>query len=318
MKLYFLLTCVCFNLLGIAQENNSEYDFNKIQLTVAIPPEVRTSFDEESVSFLETKLINMVLGSGFGSSSNNPHFIIWPRITVINKEITPTAPVMIIQELEINLLVGDYLNGTMVHRKTFTIKGVGNNETKSMIDALKKIKPEGKDFKSFTEESRKKIIQYYENSCNDYIAKANGLIHQKKYDEAIAVCMEVPLEVSACYSKIEEKAFEAYKLYSNQNCMDYMLKAKAAKATNNFGDAVYYLGLIDPTSVCAKDAEQLIKDIEIKLTEKEKREWEFMLQQYKDDIVLKKLRIRNSKEIALKTYRILVPGQLINLFSIFR
>lgn len=318
MKTYLLLVFLGLNVFAEAQGSDSEYDFNKIQLTVAIPSEVKTKFDEESVSFLESKLINMVLSSGFGSSNSNPHFVLWPRITVINKEITSTAPVIIIQELEITILVGDYLNGTLVNRKTFTIKGIGNNDTKSMIDAIKKIKPEGKDFKTFTEESRKKIIEYYENSCDDYIAKANGLIRQKKYDEAIAVCMEVPLEVSACYSKIEEKAFEAYKLYSNQNCREYLLKAKAAKATDNPADAVYYLGLIDPTSACSSDAEQLIKEIEIKLTDKEKKEWEFMLRQYKDNIALKKMRINNSKEIALKTYRILIPGQLINLFSLFR
>ncbi len=306
-------------LIGTANaQTGSSYNFEKVQITVVVPDEEKSGLPPEAMDMLETRLNSMVVGSGLGNSGVNPRFVLAPKITVLTEVVTSSAPAMILQELEITLFMGDAVRGTLVHRKSFIVKGVGTNKIKCAIDAFKKFNPEKEEYKLFVTECRQKIIQYYETSCSDMVAEADALIKQGKYEEAIRVCMAVPSEITGCYEKMESKAIEAYKLYSNLNCKQNLIKAKAAKATSNFADAVQYIGLIDPTSNCAKEAELMIKEMEKKFTEKEKRDWEFALKQYNDNVMLKKLRIQKSQQMALPSFGGMGQGLLGGLMKFFK
>lgn len=60
---------------------------------------------------------------------------------------------------------------------------------------------------------------------------------------------------------------------------------------------------INPETSCYNEAQGIIKDIDSKITEAEKRDWEFKQRQYKDNIELEKNRINAVKDIAVAYYK---------------
>ncbi|MCB9240642.1 MAG: hypothetical protein H6608_05905 [Flavobacteriales bacterium] len=310
-----MVVLIYSSLVSLAQ--SEEYDFEKIQLAIGIPQNVRSAYPQEALNLLQTKLNRCVTTSGYGSSNLHPRFVIWPKLSVLSKEVNPGLVTMIIAEYDLTLLIGDNTSKSLISSITMTLKGVGETETKCLIDALKKFNPTSKKMLEFSKEGRTKIIQFYEQQCSQYLEQASTLISQKKYEDAIALCMEVPAEITTCYPSIQKKISEAYELYCEFNCKDNLQKAKAAFAINEYELAVEYLSYIDPTSSCSIESNNLINRIEKELNEEQKKQWEFVLKQHDDAVMLEKLRIQNCKYLSRNVYRLSLFDSFETLFSLF-
>lgn len=276
-------------------------DFGRIILNTYLPD--NNTIPTEAKKALETKLNQITTNNGMGGSAVNPRFIITAVLNVGTKDIISGPPQMIAQNIDVTLFVGDAITNTVFSNTVLSIKGVGTNENKSLIDAIKNINPKNKDITAFLEEGKNKIISYYATQC-DFISKdAETLAKQNKYDEAIYKLALVPVVCKECYFKTAEIIEKLFQQKIDADCKSKLANAKLVwSGQQNQDKAEQVLDIIsgiNPNANCFKDASNFTKQISSKLRADEKAKVELALKKYNDKIALEKQQINAYKEIAV-------------------
>jgi tetratricopeptide (TPR) repeat protein len=186
---------------------------------------------------------------------------------------------------------------------TKSLKGSGKTKEIALTNAISQIPVTDKAFVTFVSEGKQKIIAYYEENCDNIVKKADTYIKMQQYEQALGLLMSVPEEVPACYDKILSKSVETFVDYQNQHCAELLQQAKAKMAAQYYEEALEILAKIDPSSNCYAEQQTLTKNIENKVSAEVKKQWDFQMKQYKDEVNLEKQRINAMKEIAVSYYQ---------------
>lgn len=211
---------------------------------------------------LINKLNQIASKNGMGGSAYNPRFIITPNISVLTKDITPTAPPMTALTLEVTFYIGDGIEGTLFTSESIEVKGVGRSETKAYVSAIKQIKPTHPTFKNLVNKGKTKIIEYYNVKCDFIIKEALTKANRKEFEEAISSLLAVPEVCKECYDKCQDHAVTVYKKKMENECMEKIQQATIAKANNNWDEAASLLTGILPDVSCFNDAQTILKEVE--------------------------------------------------------
>ncbi|MBF2709552.1 hypothetical protein [Flavobacterium soyangense] len=298
-NIYFIIIASFFFLGSKAQETN---EIGKISLSVVMPKNME-NLDDSQLSKLDTKISQIVTISGLSDSGYNNNFVIYPKFAVNETNVVEGGMQNItIVSVELSLFVKQVDNNILFSTISKTIKGSGSNKELAITNAITKIAANDIDFKTFIEKSKTKIIQYYETRCSDIIKKSDGFVKTQQFEEALGLLMSVPDAVS-CYGQVQVKAIEAYKGFQKKNCTKQMQLAKNAIATNNYEGTLNILSEIDPASPCFKESQNIAKNIEVKVTAEEKKQWDFQMKQYDDAVSLDRQRVDAIKEIAVSYYK---------------
>ena len=282
-------------------------DFGRITLNTYLPDNIAIPL--EAKNLLITKLNQITSNNGMGGSQANPRFIITANVNVGTKDIIAGPPQMIAQNIDITFFVGDALTNTIFSNVTLSLKGVGTNETKSFIAALKTINPKNKEVLTFLEEGKTKIINYYSTNCDFIIKDAQALVKQEKYDEAIFQLSLVPDVCKDCYFKCIDTLTQIYQQKIDADCKVKFNEAKvtwtAAQTPNGAEKAGDILSTINPMANCQTDVTVFMKTIDAKLKADEKARWQFKMKQYTDKIAMQKEQVRIAEEKGKRddTYR---------------
>ena len=282
-------------------------DFGRIVLNTYLPDNI--AIPTEAKNLLLTKLNQITSNNGMGGSQANPRFIITANVNVGTKDIIAGPPQMIAQNLDVTLFIGDAVTNTIFSNTTLNLKGVGTNENKAFIDALKTINPKNKEVLAFLEEGKAKIINYYSTNCDFIIKDAQTLVKQEKYDEAIYQLSLVPDVCKDCYFKCLDTLTQIYQQKIDADCKVKFNEAKvtwtAAQTPNGAEKAGDILSTINPMANCQTDVTAFIKTIDAKLKADEKARWQFKMKQYADKIAMQKEQVRIAEEKGKRddTYR---------------
>ena len=282
-------------------------DFGRIVLNTYLPDNI--AIPTGAKNLLLTKLNQITSNNGMGGSQANPRFIITANVNVGTKDIIAGPPQMIAQNLDVTLFIGDAYTNTIFSNTTLNLKGVGTNENKVFIDALKTINPKNKEVLAFLEEGKTKIINYYSTNCDFIIKDAQTLVKQEKYDEAIYQLSLVPDVCKDCYFKCLDTLTQIYQQKIDADCKVKFNEAKvtwtAAQTPNGAEKAGDILSTINPMANCQTDVTAFIKTIEAKLKADEKARWQFKMKQYADKIAMQKEQVRIAEEKGKRddTYR---------------
>jgi len=287
--------------IGFVQAQNPEKndDKSKLALAVWIPDQIE-GMPIVAKKNLENKLTQMLIDNGFTNDAYNSRFILTANIAVMTKDITPTTPAMHAYTLNITFYIGDGVEGKSFSSFSTTIKGVGDNDTKAYMSALKNIKTTDPAYQSFIDKGKGKIIDYYNTQCDQIIKDARVLASTRQYDEAIWKITGVPSVCSNCWDKCMATLTPIY-----QQKIDYECQMKVAEATNiwNAGqswDAAEQAGAIlktiDPKATCFNDAKSLSDRIATKIHDVDKREWNLV---YEKEVGVKKDLIDVYREIGV-------------------
>jgi len=278
-QLLLVATIVLSSSMSLAQSSASK-DENRIMLTSWVPPTIE-GMPRIARKNLQNKLKQVVTKNGLGGSPFNTRFIISANVSVMSKDILPGPPPMHAYNLDITLYIGDGIEGTVFASETISVKGVGTNENKAYISALKRISPKNVDVQAFVKTGKEKIIQYYKDNCDLIIKKANTLADQNQYEQAIYTLSAIPSACEECYVK----AMNAIKpIYTNK--IDRDCKVKLQKATGIWNaaqdmeaaeDAGALLATIDPDASCAGQARVLSNKIAAKVKQIDAREWKYVV-----------------------------------------
>jgi len=282
-------------------------DFGRIVLNTYLPDSIK--IPSEAKNLLITKLNQITSNNGMGGSQSNPRFIISANVNVGTKDIIAGPPQLIAQNLDVTLFIGDPATNTIFSNTTISLKGVGTNENKAFIDALKTINPKNKEVLVLLEEGKIKIINYYSTNCDYFIKNAQTLVKQEKYDEAIYQLSLVPEVCKDCYFKCLDTLTKIYQQKIDADCKVKFNEAKvtwtAAQTPNRAENAGDILITINPMANCQTDVTVFIKAIDSKLKADEKARWQFKMKQYADKIAMQKEQVRIAEEKGKRddTYR---------------
>ncbi len=272
---YLIIGLFLFALNASAQQMS---DTERLALTVWVPDN-DGAIPPAAAKVLENKLMQIATQNGITGSTNLMRFILTANIDVLSKDITPTAPVMQAFTMSVNMYIADGIDGKAFSNYSTTVKGVGENEAKAYLSALKNMKTNNPAYQSFIEEGKSKIISYFNAQCDFIIKNAKTLADMNQFDEAIWNLTTIPDVCPDCWNK----AMNVAKVIFKQK-IDFECKEKINAATNcwNAGqswDAANQAGAIlssiDPNSSCVDEIKPLAAKIEKRIREVDKREWKF-------------------------------------------
>ncbi|PLX20112.1 MAG: hypothetical protein C0599_09730 [Salinivirgaceae bacterium] len=258
MKRIILLFLIGMLVAPFANAQNSEGkadDLARISLTPIVPDELQT-VPKYAKKMLQNKLKQVVTRNGLGGGAN-PRFIITADADIVTKDITPTAPPMTAVTLGINFYVADVVEQKIFSSAYIELKGVGTNENKAYIGAIKKIAPRNPQLRAFIEQGKTKIIEYYNSQCDNIITDAQAKADMKDFGRAIFTLTSIPDVCKECYDKAMALVPDVYQLYMDDQCQKDLGKAKAAYGSKNIEETMMWLSKIQPDSKCYEDAQTL-------------------------------------------------------------
>lgn len=283
MKSIFLIIFVFIGWYTYAQNTAGKSDdMARITLAAFVPQQI-DNMPVAARSMLANKLSQIVTQNGLGGKASNERFIITANINVLTKDLTPTAPPMQAFTLDITLYIGDGIEGTKFASVSATVKGVGENETKAYISALKNLKTNDPNYQSFIETGKTKIVEYYNSKCDFIIKEAQTLASQNKFEEAIYKLTGVPEVCKGCYDKCMDAVAPIYKRQIDRECMMKLTEASNIWVANQTVDAANEAGAIlstiEPASACFGEVKTLSMKISARVKELDAREWKYTLKE---------------------------------------
>jgi hypothetical protein len=277
-------------------------DLGRIALVSFVPEQIE-QMPDAARSMLTNKLSQIATQSGMGGSSLNQRFIITANIIVLTKDLTPTAPPMTAMTLEVALYIGDGIDGTIFASQSVTLKGVGENETKAYMAALRNLKTNDPQYQTFLEKGKTKIIEYYNSKCDFIIKEAQALASQSQFDAAIYKLTGVPEVCKDCFNKCMDAIAPIYQKRIDKDCLVRLAAANniwsANQDANSANSAGEVLAYIDPQAACYKEAKALTEKMAKRVKELDQREWNFKLKQQQDDVDITKATINAVRDIGV-------------------
>ncbi len=278
----------------IAQEKKAS---DGISLAAYVPQQVE-GVPASAKKMLLNRLTQIITKNGISNNIYNSRFVLAPNIAVISKDITPTAPPKTALNLNVTLYIGDGVSGTLFASQSIELKGVGTNENKAYISAIKRLSPKNPEIIEFVEKGKEKIIEYYNTNCSLIIKKASALEAQNQYEEALAVLANVP-EASTCFNKVKSKITSLYKKSIDRDCKQRLAEASAIWAANQdinaANEAGEILSGVEPQGACYSQVKALYAKISARVKDLSDRGWKYQLKV----LDLKKTAIKAARDVGV-------------------
>ena len=150
------------------------------------------NISNEAATLLYNRLNQAVSLNGLASTDNSNKFLLVPSVVVTSIEPTATAPVNYVAEIEVTLFLVDNSKKLLMAQETLVKKGVGENETKAVLEAIKSIKGRDSKLKKFITIGKNRIIEYYNTECETVIKTINAYIECGMIDKAIDELNAIP------------------------------------------------------------------------------------------------------------------------------
>lgn len=294
-KVTLLLICFGITLMSYSQQASTKGSSISLKVIVEDTPEVVPTTAKVQVI---NKLNTLITKNGIASGDLLNRFFITVISSPLTKDITPTSPAQIAQTLEMTFYIADYFDKKVFSTTSVTVKGVGTNETKSYMDAVKNINVNSPVLLKFIDEGKSKIIDYYNSQAETIMSQAKALSLKKQYEEALYLLTSIPSECDK-YNQSLALSIEIYQQYVNYLCDVNLAKAKTTwmSQQNSEGAAATaeYLGQIYPDAACYGEAQKLYTEIKGKVLD----DWKFEMKKWQDGVDLESQRINAFKEVGV-------------------
>lgn len=281
-------------------------------LTIGIymKPGGYNEIEPDQTTKLETRIINVISmsGSTFNisasrvepdttSADNTPNMmetmargvVCYPKFEIYSERKADTGLEKItVVEASLTLAV-QYIHEDIIFSSlSMTLQGSGNNKRQAINSIIRNIRPQDPKWQSFVQETRRKIVNYYDNQCDAIIAKAKQLDRLDSPWNAVQILWPIPQDVD-CYSRVKDLTVEIYLRAINQVCRQELLRAKTELAADQYERSLYHLRRIDPKSNCYEEVLKMIDTIAAEVDR-------VSTQERANNLALEKLRLQVEKE----------------------
>lgn len=258
---------------------------------------------EEAARQLETKLQNVLISNGFVNNGYIERYVLTAKVDIIQKDITPTTPARISEQMDVTLMVGDVIENKLFSSVTLSAAGIGTNENKAFINAFRNIKGDNPKIQEMLNDAKNKIQEYYTKHCSEIIQKSKRLTSTQAFDEALFLLSAVPNICEDCFVQCQQQAVVAYQQKIDSEATILLEKAKAIWSANKneqgANSVAEIIGQINPMFSSYDQVVSLRKSVESKLLADAKREWNFKMKQYEDNQAFKRSLVDAAKAIGI-------------------
>lgn len=160
-----------------------------------------SNISNDAALTLYNRLNQSVSLNGIASTDDSNKFLLIPSVVVASIEATATAPINYVAELEITIYIVDNSRKLLFAQETLIKKGIGENETKAVMEAVKSLKARDPKLKKIITVAKNKIVEYYNTECDNVIKTINAYIDMEMYDKALDELNAIPQidELTGCY-----------------------------------------------------------------------------------------------------------------------
>jgi hypothetical protein len=292
-KIYTSIIIGVLSIIGVSAQNV----VSNLPLTIYVE-DLPQPFPLNAKVQIINKLNQMISANGYASTDIANDFILTVVATPTDKAIVPGAPPQIMQSLDFTFYIVDANRQIIFSTHTTSSKGVGPSETKSYMDAIKRVSIKSSEVSTFLNQGRNKIVAWYDNEAERIFAKAESLAAMHSYAEAFYNLCGFPTECKK-YDECLKLGNKIYQDYVDHNAQISLNKAKMewAAEQNSIGAerAGLYLADILPEASCYQEAMALYKEIKAKVLD----DWKFEMKKYQDSVDLEKQRIESWKEVGV-------------------
>lgn len=256
-----------------------------IYIQVAQPE--RENIPAEAAKQLEYKLTQLITANGIAEVDPANRFVLTSKASIITKDVVPGPPAKVSMNIDFTFMVGDVVDNKVFESFTISTVGIGVNENKAFIAAIKNVKPKNPELVSFLNAAKQEIVDYYTTRCGQIKQEAEREAAARNFDKAIYMLMQVP-DVCDCAGDCQELAIKYNRTKVNTNAASLLNKAKAAWAESpdetGAANAAEILARIPGGTASQSGVDALIAEINKKLRADQKRAWDFKMQQYHDQV----------------------------------
>lgn len=253
----------------------------------------------ESAKMLYQSLSRIATQNGLTTEAANTPFILTAHCDVLDKSNLPGPPVQTVYNLGITLYIADTYTQKKFASAYLSLKGVGNGETKSYINAFKRLNGNTNEIHSLIEEGKAKMMRYYDTQYPTIINDAKRLAAQQQYEEALMMVMAIPT-CSKGGEQATKYSLQLYGQYLDRINLFLLNRARAlwsaGQTQESASEACSLLAQIDPDAACYDDASKMME--EIKKQVRSDIDFE-MRQKYNDAIELEHARIEAIRAIGV-------------------
>ena len=308
-KLLPLLLLGIFSVSALAQPD-------RISINVFVPED---DLPKEAHTMLVTKLNQMVTNYGLADNGLTDRFFLTANVLLTTKDILPTTPSRVSQKADVVLFIGDVIDNKIYGSLSLPVVGVGQNENKAFINAFQKIPTKSKAIEDFMDGTKEKIVLYYQQNGNIIIDNAQFLARSGQYDDALAALLSIPDFCGDIREASQEAALKVFQMKIDSEGKESLKKAQLIWEANQNEDVVpEVLGILqgvhpDSSSSPECDAlvlkmknylhskkaqkERAIAEAKSKAEEQEKKEWDFKIRQYEDNLELERQKLKDQTSI---------------------
>ncbi|MCC8154318.1 MAG: hypothetical protein LIP01_08945 [Tannerellaceae bacterium] len=290
-------TILCLGIAALLNGLPASAQQCELPLTVAVP-QTSTQISREAGSQLANKLKQIVVKNGLHSDDFSSRFMLTADLHVLTKDVLAGPPTKVSQDLEITFYIMDITGDKIYDSFSMESKGVGENETKSFIDAIRQINIRNRNLDAFINSGKEKILNYYDTHYGDIIKRAQALALTKQFDQAFYEVASIP-ECCKGYDEALEAGLQIYELYKDELCVQNLAQAKAIWMSEQNADgakmAAVYLSRILPDAGCYPEATALYNEIKDRIDE----DWQWEKKQYEDNVEKQKRIISAIRDIGV-------------------
>ncbi|MDD2549178.1 MAG: hypothetical protein PHD00_03685 [Bacteroidales bacterium] len=296
-KFYILIASLLLSLAAQSQSSLGKTDdLGRIAIAAIVPDEAGVPGGAQRN--LQNRLMQVASLNGLGATENAAQFVMVPMVSIISKDITPTAPPKVSIRMDVTLYIVDMLTQNIYSQTSIEVRGIGNTEERAYTQALNGINPRHGQFRGFIEKGKEKIIEYYNSKCDVIISSAQALAGQKKYEEALHTLMSVPDVSRECYDKCMQISMDIYQEFADQQCNESLAAAKSAWAGKELSGVEKHLAKITPDMGCYDEAQQLVATVTAAVEAEGGAAWNFKMKKYDDSIDIQKMKIQAGRDVA--------------------
>ncbi len=251
--LFFILGLLLSFSINVNAQSN-------LTIGLVMPEEELNGVKPDAYKLLQSKLEKMLTSSGVSSYGGD--FVLYPTVNIIEENLIEAGIKNFFKvKIELTLNVANLTSETLFSSESWQLSGTAERVRSAAVkNAFTQLKGTDALFKSFIENTKLKIYEYYEANKKSILTKASTLASTCKYDEAIALLAGYPSQVSG-YDEAQSLMHKIYIQYINANASRILNEARAAYATKNYEAAVNLAAQIDPESTHYNEAKSIINQV---------------------------------------------------------
>ena len=207
LKISLLLTCLLLlnTKLCKAQDSTPSSDLSGITLAVIMPASI-DGLDNNSVSLMGNKIVNILTNEGVASGDENKNFTLNPTFQIGSVTTTAgTLKKLYIANCTFGMFIKQGSTKLIFASYSKLIQGTGFTKEEAVQSAVTSISNDEAGISKFIDRGKQKIGAYYQENCQQFMLNADHEIAKTHYDAAKAILEGIPHEAGDCYLNAQKK-----------------------------------------------------------------------------------------------------------------